>query len=82
LSVIHDASARADHEHSRSVWTLRFPVPPVAGTAGAGLLTLTAHFVADGAVTLVDEELPQLTVRTAMLAMATRAAKLGIAGCT
>ena len=53
-------SARADHEHSRAVPIVSVPVPPAAGSDGELFVTFVVHLDADGPVTLVVDELPQL----------------------
>jgi hypothetical protein len=57
--VIQGDSARADQEHSRSVATVKLPVPPAAGIACAVLLTATPHRFTVGATTLIFDESPQ-----------------------
>lgn len=55
------ASLLAVHEHSRSVVTCRVPLAPDALSVGVLAVSVSAHRDAVGAVTLVDEEEPQLT---------------------
>jgi hypothetical protein len=57
LKVIQGASARADHEHSRSTLTVRVPFPPAAGIVEV-LWVMDMPQRGEGAATLVSEELP------------------------
>ena len=56
-------SALADHEHSRAVPMVSVPVPPAAGSDGELFVTFVVHLDADGPLTLVIDELPQLFAR-------------------
>jgi hypothetical protein len=58
LRVIHETSARADHEHSRSVETVKVAVAPAAGISDALLRTPTAHFVSLGPTTSTVDDAP------------------------
>jgi len=53
LSAIQDASACADHMHSRWAFTVSVPAPPAAGTSGVLFVTETAHLLGVGPTTLV-----------------------------
>jgi hypothetical protein len=55
---IQETSARADHEHSRSVETVKVAVAPVAGISDALLRTPTAHFVSLGPTTSTVDDAP------------------------
>jgi hypothetical protein len=56
--VIHDASACADHRHSRCVDTVTLPLPPAAGSSWLLFVTPISHLVADGPMTLVLADPP------------------------
>jgi hypothetical protein len=56
LSVIHDASAAADHVQSRAVEMDTVPDPPPAVKDDGVLLTLIAHLLELGAVTEVEDD--------------------------
>jgi len=59
LRAIQDASARADHTHSRWAFTVRAPAPPAAGTSGVLFVTETVHLLGVGPTTLVVLDRPQ-----------------------
>jgi hypothetical protein len=61
-SVSHAASLFADHWHSRLVDTLIVPDPPAGGNAELSVCSWTAHFTADGDVTVsvTEDELQEV----------------------
>jgi hypothetical protein len=66
LREIHEDSERADHVHSRSVVTVRVPLPPPAGAGEPLPLIDTPHLSPEGPATLTLAELLQAaTVSTA-----------------
>jgi hypothetical protein len=62
--VIQDASACAAQAHSRLVATVRFPVPPAAGTRGMVLDADTPHLLLEGSTTLTLDEPPHPPARS------------------
>ena len=60
VSVIQSASGLAFHVHSRLIETLSAPSPPEAPMFNEFEASVTPHCAVVGAVTLVDDEEPQL----------------------
>ena len=78
--MIHGASARADHEHSRSTLTVKLPLPPAAGIVEVLLVMDTPHRGV-GAATRVSEELPHAEAKSNS-ATKPAATAMGIRGAT
>jgi hypothetical protein len=80
VRLIQSTSAFAFHEHSRLIETVSAPSPPDAPMLRESEASVTAHCALVGAVTLVDEEEPQLASTTSVVAAANdraSAARLG-----
>ena len=69
VSVIQSTSGFAVHEHSRLTAMVKAPSPPDAPMFSEFEVSVTAHCAVVGAVTLVDDEEPQLA-RTRSIAAA------------